>query len=103
MTSLREPSVQEEREIAERAGHLKALLDAARDVGMTGHPEYGWNAARPAEPRIVVADVPVHAEGGQDEPEFVIGEQGSRRVSVTRVDQALRTIRAIAATGRTTA
>ena len=93
MTVLREPSTSEERQISTRAAHLKALLDAAREAGLTGHPEYGWHEKRPAEPRLVIAGVPVHAIG-IDNANYVIAD---RRISVTRIDLALRAIRAFAA------
>ena len=95
MTVLREPSADEERQIATRAAHLKALLDAAREVGLSGHPEYGWDLERPAEPRLVIAGVPIRAVGIED-VDYLIGE--NRRVSATRLDLALRAIRAPAST-----
>lgn len=91
MNVIREPSARDEPGIAERSAHLKALLDAARAVGLTGYAAYLWDRSRPAEPCIVVSDVHIHCDTGED-PRYVIGRQRPTFVSVTRIDSALRII-----------
>lgn len=95
MNGIREPSAHEERGIATRSAHLKALLDAARAAGLTGYAAYLWDSSRPAEPCIVVSDVHIHCET-VEELVYAIGLEQPRFVSVTRVDVAVRSIRDVA-------